>query len=193
MVTKEVGKTTDLMESTEHQGVEKVLRSQFQELMSIGSSAERNVCRLYRDFLMSTLGLDYFSKLNLLVKKGLVATTDESRRDICQWIDRDVMGAIDALCEAGVFETPRTLSALADIVLALYSSLSVIDEDEMEDDIDYLFDLPYRLNEMAIESPRIPTFYMSSLRHEERGWSKQVSVHISEGEMKLSYRAGVER
>jgi len=193
VATKEINQTRDLVEATEQQGVEKVLKSQFHELMSMAPSVERNVCRVFRDFLLSNLGLSYFSKLNLLAKKELIANTKESRDNISRWIDSDVMGAIDALCEAGVFEDPKALLALSDIAIALYSSLSVIDEDDIEQDMGYLFDLPYQLNEMAKESPRIPSFYTHThlFKPEEEAWAKQVSLHVSDTKMKLSYEISV--
>jgi len=191
MVTKDLKKTYDLVSDTEEHGLTRVLKSHFHELMSLGSGPTRNVCRLFRDNLMSTLGLNYFTKLNLLVKNRLVATTEGSRHDICQWIDNDVMEAINGLCETDVFDNPKTLSALCDVAIALNSSLDTIEEEFIDHEIDYLLDIPYQLDDMVKRSSHVPWFYKSSWKREERGQFKKLDIRMSERQVSVSYTMGV--
>lgn len=191
MSTKEPKQTHDLISDTEEHGITRVLHSHFRELMSLGPGPTSNVCKLFRNYLVSNLGLNYFTMLNLLVKSKLVANTDEGRDSICNWLDNDVMEAINGICETEVFDNPRALSALSDIVFALSASFNTIEEDIIEDEIEYLLDIPYQLSEMVKESPHVPRFYKCSFQHEERGRSEKVSIHMSERNVSVSYRIDV--
>jgi hypothetical protein len=190
---REINQTYDLVSSLEHQPVKNLLESQYQELMAIGNSAERNVCNLFRNLLLSATGLEYFRKLNSLVKKRLVATTEENRNEICYWLDADVMAVIDGLCEADVFDKPKAIVALSDIIAALSAELSTIDEGDIEGDMDYLFDFPYQLSEMVKESPRVARFYRSAYQRREETWSERGSINVSEGRVSASFRVDLKR
>jgi len=187
MVTREITKSHDFMSETGEQGTTKILNHYFNELISWGSTPTQNICKLFRHYLLSNLGLYYFSKLNLLAKNRLIGVTDESRDDICSWIDRDVMGTIDELCETTTLDNPSSLSAISDVIMTLISSHGSIEEEYLEDELDYVFDMPYQLAEMIKESPNIPWFYKHSWQYEEQELVKKVSVHISEQQFSLSY------
>jgi len=193
VATREINQTHDLVSDLEHQPIRNLLESRYQELMAIGDSAERNVCNLFRNLLLSTAGLEYFSKLNSLVKRRLVATTRENRDEFCYWLDTDVMAAIDGLCEADVFDNRKAILALSDIIAALLSELSAIDEEDIEDDMDYLFDFSYQLSEMVKESPRVARFYRSAYQRRESTWSERGSINISEGRVSASFRVDLKR
>jgi hypothetical protein len=193
VATREINKTFDLVSYAESQPIKDLLESRYKELMDIGDSAERNVCDLFRNFLLSRVGLYYFSKLNSLVKKRLVATTEENRDEIRYWLDTDVMMVIDGLCEAEVFDKQKAILALSDIIAALSSELSTIDEEDIEDDMDYLFDFPYQLGEMVRESPRIARFYRSSYQRREGSWSRRGSISVSEGRISASFKVDLKR
>jgi hypothetical protein len=189
----EINQTRDLVSYLEHQPVRDLLESQYQELMDLGDSSERNVCNLFRNLLLSAAGLEYFSKLNSLVKKRLVATTKKNRDEMCYWLDTNVMAVIDGLCEADVFDKPKAILALSDIIAALSSELSTIDEEDIEDDMDYLFDFPYQFGEMIKESPRIARFYRSAYQRQESTWSERSSITFSEGKVSASFRMDLKR
>lgn len=193
MATREINQTRDLVSYLEHQPVRNLLESRYQELMAIGDSAERNVCNLFRNLLLSATGLEYFGKLNSLVKKQLVATTEENRNEICYWLDTDVMAVIDGLCETDVFDKPKAVLALSDIIAALLSELSTISEEDIEEDMDYLFDFPYQLGEMVKESPRVSQFYRSSYQRREGSWSQRGSISVSEGKISASFKMDLKR
>ena len=193
MATREINQTYDLVSYVERQPIRNLLESRYQELMAIGDSAERNVCNLLRNLLLSKVGLDYFGKLNSLVKKRLVATTEENRDEICYWLDTDVMAVIDGLCETDVFDKPKAILALSDIIAALSSELSTVDEEDIENDMDYLFDFPYQLGEMVKESPRISQFHRSSYQRREGTWSERGSISVSEGRVSASFRMDLKR
>lgn len=193
MITKEINQTRDLVDHLEQQPVRHLLKSRYQELMAVGDSAERDVCSLFRNLLLSAVGLEYFSKLNSLVKRQLVATTKENRDEICHWLDADVMEIIEGLCEADVFDKPKAILALSDIIAALLSELSAIGEEDIEEDMDYLFDFPYQLGEMVKQSPRISQFYKASYQRRERSWSERGSITVSEGRVSTFFRVGLQR
>lgn len=187
MAIKRIAGTTDLVSDVEEQGVTRVLNTHFHELLSLGPSSRKNVYRILRDYLISHFSLDYFSKLNLIVKTKSVHTKEKESNEMSRWIDSDVMESIDEIFETDVFDNPKSLSALADILLVLHSSLAVTDEEDIEGEIDSIFDMPYQLHEMIMESSRIPRFYTHSFKHEELGWSERASISMSGRSMSLSY------
>ncbi len=193
MATKQLEQTRDLVSATEEHGVTRVLNMYFRGLMSLGSTPTSDVCRLFRDFLMSNLGLNYLSKLNLLVENNLLASIAESRDDICRWIHSDVVEAINAFCESDVFDNPRTLSVLSDIVMALNSSLNMVDEETIAHAVDHILDMPYQLNDLVKRSSDVPWFYTRSFQREERGRSERTSFHVSERSVSISYKVNVTR
>lgn len=187
MKSRDFTMTNKLVDNIEAQGVTRVLNSHFSELISLGSSSERNVCKVFRDYLMSRFGLEYFSKLNLLVKKRFASSTSDERDMICRWIDNDVMERFNEVCETEIFDNPRALSALSEMILALYSSINIIDEEDIEEEVEYIFDIPYRLNEMVQESPRVSRFYSHSFKREELGWSERATLQASDKSFSVSY------
>lgn len=195
MATREIGKTHDLITSTEQLGLTKVLSDYFHELMSLGPIPQKDVCRLFRDYLISNLGLNYLSKLNVLVRERLIAFSDESSDDFCQWLDNHVMESIEVICETDVFDNPRSLSALSEIVVALYSSLNVIDEEDVKEEMDYLFDMPYRFKEMMAESPNIPGFRKHLLKFEEKGeaFSERIDINETDNKVSVSYKIEIKK
>ena len=195
MTTKALDKTHDLIMSTEQQGIARVIKDHYQELMSLGPIPQKDVCRLFRDYLMSNLGLTYLAKLNVLVKERLIATTRESSDDFCLWLDNDVMESVAMLCETDVFDNLKSLSALSEIVVALYSSLNIMDEEDVKEEMAYLFDIPYRLNEMATDSPHIPGFRKHSVKYEEedKAISKKIVIHETVNSLSVSYKIEIRR
>ena len=187
MKSRDLTMTSKLVDDIEAQGVTRVLNSHFNELISLGPSSERNVCKVFRDYLMSRFGLEYFTKLNLLVKKRFASSTSDERDRICRWIDNDVMERFNEVCETEIFDNPRALSALSEMILALYSSINIIDEEDIEEEVEYIFDIPYRLNEMVQESPRVPRFYSHSFKREELGWSERATLQASDKSFSVSY------
>lgn len=187
MKSRDSTMTNKLVDDIEAQGVTRVLNSHFNELISLGPSSERNVCKVFRDYLMSRFGLEYFTKLNLLVKKRFASSTSDERDRICRWIDNDVMDRFNEVCETEIFDNPRALSALSEMILALYSSINIIDEEDIEEEVEYIFDIPYRLNEMVQESPRVPRFYSHSFKREELSWSERATLQVSEKSVSVSY------
>lgn len=187
MKSRDLTMTNKLVDDIEAQGVTRVLNSHFNELISLGPSSERNVCKVFRDYLMSRFGLEYFTKLNLLAKKRFASSTSDERDRICRWIDNDVMDRFNEVCETEIFDNPRALSALSEVILALYSSINIIDEEDIEEEVEYIFDIPYRLNEMVQESPRVPRFYSHSFKREELGWSERATLQASDKSVSVSY------
>lgn len=193
MTIKETERQDSFLTDTKEEGVIKLLNSRFGELMSLGPSATDHVCKLFRHYLMSTFGLEYFTKLNTLAEKKLIANTNENRDYIYKWMDNDVMEAIDAVCETDIFDNPKSISALADVVVALYTALNTVKEELIEHDVDYILDMPYQLTEMIKYSPSIPWFYKSSFKREERGQSEKVDISMSDGKVSFSYRMDIGR
>lgn len=187
MKSSEYTITNKLVDDIGVQGVTRVLNSHFSELISLGPSAESNVCKVFRDYLMSQFGLEYFTKLNLLAKKRFASSTSDERDRICRWIDNDVMERFSEVCETEIFDNPRALSALSEIILALHSSTNIIDEEDIEEEVEYIFDIPYRLSEMVRESSHVPSFYSHSFRREELGWSEKATLKVSDRSVSVSY------
>ena len=188
MAIKDKVSARNFLVDTVDEGTVNFLNTRFSEVMSLGPDATTNVCRLLRHYLMSTFGLEYFTKIDALIKNKLIANTDEDRDHISKWIDDDVMEAIDLICETDIFDDPKSISALADVMVALYGSLDAITEESVEDDIDYVLDIPYQLNDMIKYSPRTPWFSKYSFKHEERGKSERINVHLSDKKISVSYR-----
>jgi len=175
----------------ERHDVTNLLKDLFHELISLGPSAERDVCKLFSDCLVSTLGLAYLAKLNLLVRGGSVASSRESRDDFCRWLDDDVMVSLDMVRDAEVIDNGRSLLALSDIVGTLAACLDVIDEECVDQERDYLFDIPYQLAEMAAEAPDIPPFFRHSIRFESPAESSRVDFQFTDRGMSLSCRVDI--
>lgn len=190
-MTTKITKTYNLTNDTAEYGVSRVLKNNFSNLIALGPNPTNHICRLLRDHLMSSLGLNYFSKLNLLVKEKQIGTTPESQDELCRWIDNDVMDTLNGLCETDVFDNPRTLSELSDIAITVHSSLNTIDEQDIEHEVDYLLDIPYQLNEMIKHSPEVPWFYKRSWQQEENDMSKKVTINMSEKQVSISYTLDV--
>lgn len=193
MRTKGVTRTSVVLTTAEEHGVARVLRGLYHELMSLGPIPEKHVCRLFRDYTMSSLGLTYLAKLNMLVKMGLVAKSEERGADFVAWLDNDVMESINMLCETDVFDDHRSLYALSDIVFALCSSLDIVEEEDIEQEIDYLFDIPYQLREMTGEAPAIPGFRRRSFRYEDWYHSEKVDIQVTENDVSVSYKLSLRR
>jgi hypothetical protein len=188
----------ELTESTniatlEQEGVAKVLRTHFSELISLGPDAEKNVCRVFRDYLISTFGLSYFNKLNLLVKKRSLRSNQKRSDRLSRWIDSDVMERFEEICDTDVFDNRRSLSALAEVIFALHSSLANIAEEDISEEADYIFDMPYRFSEIMRESYRLPKFYAHSFKREEAGWSARGRISLSDKRLSISYAKDLRR
>jgi hypothetical protein len=177
----------------EHQLSGKLLRERFHELMSLGSIREKAVCKLACSSFVSNFGLAYFDKLNLAVKEKTVAVNDESTDSFCTWIDNDVMELFEILCEADVFDQPKSISALTGILQALYSNFELIESEDIEENAGYLFDVPYRLLEMVKETPEIPRFQKYSVKREEREKIEKLKIHVTGNAVAMSYRVDVKR
>ena len=142
---------------------------------------------------MSTLGLNYFSKFNSVVKHKLVADTDESREATCRWIDREVMEVFEGICETDVFNNPKALAVLTDIVMTFHASLDTIVDEFVQHEVDYLLDIPYQLDEAIKETPQVPWFYRRGYHHEEKGHLEKASFSVSERGVSVSYTIGKRR
>jgi hypothetical protein len=171
----------------EQEGIATILRSCFGDLVSLDLSTERNVCRVLKDYIMSRFGVEYFEKLNLLVGKRNLRSVKNQSDNLSQWIDHDLMDRFDEICDTDVFDNPKSLSTLADMIFALRSSLNGMTEDDIAEEADYLFDVPYRFSEMVRESTRLPRFYSQSLKYEEADWSIRERISLSSGRLTVSY------
>jgi hypothetical protein len=166
------------------------IRNYFHELTSLASSPERAVCKLIRDRLLSDFGLNYMAKLNLAVKQQLVAKDEKGLEHFCRWIDNDVMEILDVLQTTDVFEKPRTVSELSHILATIACSFSTIEEEEIDENLCYLFDVPYQLKEMTEETPEIPRFRKHTVKYEGRDRVEKVDIHSSGNSVTLTYKIG---
>ena len=81
-----------------------------------------------------------------------------------RWIDAEVMEKIDEICETDVFDSPRSLSALPEILIALRSSWSTVGEEDIKEKLDGILDVSYKPSEMVKGSSRISQFYEYSFK-----------------------------
>lgn len=170
--------------------IERFIKDHFQELTSLADAPERAVCRLIRDRLISDFGLHYMAKLNFAVKQQSVAQDAKGREHFCKWIDSDVMEIFDVLQATDVFQSPRSVSELSHILATLASSLSAIEENEIDENMCYLFDVPYQLEEMVQEAPEIPRFQKHTVKYEGRDRVEKLDLHVTGNSTTVTYRIG---
>jgi hypothetical protein len=170
--------------------IEKFTKDHFHELTSLADAPQRAVCKLIRDRLISDFGLHYMSKLNFAVKQQLVAQDAKGREHFCKWIDSDVMEILDVLQTTDVLERVRSLSELSNILATLASSLSSIEENEIDENMCYLFDVPYQLEEMVYEAPEIPKFQKHTVKYEGRERVEKLNVQVTGNSTTVTYKIG---
>lgn len=170
-----------------------VVRSSFENLIRIDDTTERNVCRVLKTYLLSRFSVQYFDKLNLVA--GLTGISDSQSRGaiLSQWIDHDFMDMFNELCDSDIVDNPRSVSAVSDVLAALRESLASVNDEDIAEDMDYLFDIPYRLKELAKESTRPPKSFSHSFRQEGLGWTARGRVARSPGHLAISYTQDVRK
>ena len=126
--------------------------------------------------------------MNSLVEKKLVAENEESRKFFCRWISNDAFRSIENICEADVFNDTRSLSALSEVLNAVSSSLDSIDDDDLEEEIDYIFDAPSRIEEWVEESPNIPRFISHSYEFPEEEMLERLTMRMSPSNRSVHYK-----
>jgi hypothetical protein len=174
--------------NVEEQGISNVLECYFGELLSLGPSSQKSVYRILRDYLMSQFCFDYFKMLNFVVKQMPVHAKEKESGEMSQWIDAEVMERIDEICETDVFDSEKSLSALAEILFALHSSWDTMGEEEVKEELDNVLDMPYKLSEMVKESSSISKFYKHSFQSGEIGRLQRNTIHVSGKSLSLSYK-----
>jgi hypothetical protein len=98
------------------------------------------------------------------------------------------MERIDEICETDVFDSEKSLSALAEILFALHSSWDTMGEEEVKEELDNVLDMPYKLSEMVKESSSISKFYKHSFQSGEIGRLQRNTIHVSGKSLSLSYK-----
>lgn len=170
--------------------IESFTKDNFQELTLLADAPARLVYKLIRDRLISDFGLNYMSKLNFAVKQQLVAQNAKGREHFCKWIDSDLTEIFDSLQVTDVFERLKTLSELSHILATLASSLSAIEEHEINENMCYLFDVPYQLEEMVQEAPEIPRLQKHTVKYEGRDRVEKLDIHVTGNTTTVTYRIG---
>jgi hypothetical protein len=170
--------------------IQRFIKDNFHELTSLSPAPERAVCKLIRNRLISDFGLNYMAKLNLAVKQQLVANGVKGREHFCRWIDNDVIEILDVLQATDVFEKPRTVSELSHILATIAYSLSAIEENEIDENMCYLFDVPYQLEEMTQETPEIPRFQKHTVKYEGGDRVEKIDIHSTGNSFTITYKIG---
>lgn len=174
------------------QSASKILKN-YKELMALGDEQKSDMCKLLRYYIVSAVGLKYCEKLNLLVKDQHLASNELSRTKFRKWFDDTLMETLDSVFEANVFDTPKTMDLLTEIIVGLYSTMEMIDDDSIEEDIDYMIEIPSQFIEMVQQSPSIPTFTRHTFYSQEDIMTGRVSVGKTEDTLSLSYKAKINK
>lgn len=191
MEDKQLKSTEKFLSEAESQGINTFIRNRYSDVISLGAESKSNVYRIIRHYLLSVFSMEYFSKLNILFKEKYLAQDENSKYYINEWIDRDVMDVIDGICETDIFDDPKSMAALSDIVISLHNSINNIDDDSIESDIDYITDMPYQFNELINSSPNTPRIFTSSFRQHEESKATRMKIHYSNTESSITYTVNI--
>ena len=152
------------------QKLTKTLETRFKGLFSLNDDVQKNIWQLFQKCLASEFGINYISKLNLLVENKTIANNKVNREAFSNWFNQEAMEMINRLLENELYDDPQTLSVLCEIILELKSSMDCIEEDNVNQEMDYVLDLPYRAMDIVTSSPDIPKLHIQEFRSETQNF-----------------------
>lgn len=150
------------------QDIQRLLKHKYQALLSLDESTRGNIWLLFHTFLASHFALDYASKLNMLVENKEVANNEVNRKEFSRWFNQDVMEMVSCLSESELYDEPKAILALSEIIAELKSSLDCIEEDGVTAEMDFILDLPYRAMDIISSCSDIPKLEVQEFVNESQ-------------------------
>lgn len=164
------------------QEIQRLLKHKYQALLSLDESTRENIWQLFHTLLASHFALDYASMLNVLVGNGEVANNEVNRKEFSRWFNQDVMGMVNCLSESELYDEPKAILALSEIIAELKSSLDCIEEDDVTAEMDYILDLPYRAMDLISSCSDIPKLEVREFVNE----SQRIRISHSQRKFKIT-------
>jgi hypothetical protein len=148
------------------QNITETIETKLKGLFSLDDEVQKNIWQLFQKCIASGFGIDYISKLNLLVENKTIANNKVNRKEFSNWFNQEAMAMIDHLIENELYDDPKTLSVLCEIILELKASMDCIEKDNINQEMDYVLDLPYRAMDIISSSPDIPKLHIQEFKSE---------------------------
>ena len=120
--------------------------------------------------------------------------SEKNKEEFCRWKDSEIIeNFVHEIVEAEVFDDIKALSEITNIIIDSCSYFRGIDEEEIENEMDYILDLPCQIKEMIKDSPNIQNFYKYSFKREEHWGAEKGSIRVNPQNVTISYRVDVRR